>query len=862
MRKILLLWLFLCQFYTYAQLQESFSDGDFTLNPTWTGNTDYFTVNAAGQLQTNGPAVTGTELQLATSCQAVTGTTWEFFARLNLATSSGNYADIFLLSDSANLKGQNSGYFVRLGGTPDEVSLFRKDANAAPVYVINGRDGTVGASTNNVAKVKVTRDTESRWTLWVDASGTGQNYQEEGQAVDATYQQSGYFGILVKYSSANSQRFFFDDFNVTDNTPPLLRQVQVINSLALDVLFNEPITLPTAQDPNNYLLQNIGRPLVAVRDAANPALVHLTFAQAISAGTHSLIVSGLEDLYANKLVAPQTILFTYNPPVEVNYREVRINEVLADVNPTVGLPAAEFIELYNNSSKTINLQGWQYADATTARGTLPAYILAPNSYVILCRAADTAAFRPYGNVLGLAVFPTLNDSGDEVRLFSNTGKLIDKISYTAAWYQDARKAEGGWSLELINPLLICSEASNWTASTNPSGGTPGKQNSVYSNTPDTQAPTLLKTEVIAGNQLKLTFSENLDSVTARNIAAYTVSPTLDITAVTFTGKTYQQVLLTLANNLQPRQVYEITVRQMRDCAGNSTSEAKATVVLPELAAIGDVVINEILFNPRSGGVDFVEIVNRSIKYIDLKNWQLGNLQPDSASDKRIISEESLVMAPGEYLLLTTRPEVVHAHYPAARPEAFVKMERLPSFPDEQGTVLLIDVNQKLMDRFAYHEDMHFKLLADVNGVSLERIRLQGDSSATNWHSAASSVNYATPGYKNSQYFEQTPSAQFFTIEPKIFTPDEDGENDFTTINYHTAAAGYVTNITVYDASGREIKRLVKNELLAHNGFFRWDGLDERGRKVPIGYYVLFIELFNLQGQVKAYKETVVVGTRF
>ncbi|WP_190277616.1 lamin tail domain-containing protein [Adhaeribacter rhizoryzae] len=852
----------LCQFYTYAQLQENFSDGDFTHDPTWTGDTDYFTVNAAGQLQTNGPAVTGTELQLATPCQAVTGTTWEFFARLNLATSSGNYADIFLISDSANFKGRNNGYFVRIGGTPDEVSLFRKDAGGNPVYIINGRDGTIGATTNNVVKVKVTRDSESRWTLWVDVSGTGQNYQEEGQAIDATYQQSGYFGVLVKYSSANNQRFFFDDFIITDNAPPLLRQVQVINNLAINILFNEPVALPTAQNPENYLLQNIGQPLVAVRDATNPALVHLTFAQAFPAGTHTLIVSGLTDLYGNKLVAPQTTTFSYNPPVAINYREVRINEVLADVNPTVGLPAAEFIELYNNSSKTINLQGWQYADATTARGTLPAYILTPNSYVILCRVTDTTAFRPFGNVLGLSVFPTLNDSGDEVRLFNNTGQLIDKIIYTTAWYQDARKAEGGWSLELINPLLNCSEATNWIAATDPSGGTPGKQNSVYSNTPDTQPPTLLKTEVMAGNQLKLTFSENLDSLTARNIAAYTVSPAINITAVTFTGKTYQQVLLTLANNLQPRQVYEITVRQVRDCAGNLSSEAKATVVLPEPAAIGDVVINEILFNPRSGGVDFVEIVNRSIKYIDLKNWQLGNLQPDSASDKKIITEESLVMAPGEYLLLTTRPDVVQAHYPAAKPEAFIKMDRLPSFPDEQGTVLLIEANQKLMDRFAYHEDMHFKLLADVNGVSLERIRLQGDSSATNWHSAASSVNYATPGYKNSQYFEQTPSTQFFNIEPKIFTPDEDGENDFTTINYRTEAAGFVTNITVYDASGREIKRLVKNELLAQNGFFRWDGLDDRGRKVPVGYYVLFIELFNLQGQVKAYKETVVVGTRF
>ncbi|GEO05073.1 hypothetical protein AAE02nite_27370 [Adhaeribacter aerolatus] len=862
MGKILLLWFFLCHFYTYAQLQESFSDGDFTRNPTWLGDTDFFTVNAAGQLQSNGPAITGTELQLAANCQAVTGTTWEFYARLNLATSLGNYADVYLVSDSANFKGRNSGYFVRIGGTPDEVSLFRKDAGASPVYLINGRDGTIGASTNNVVRVKISRDINSRWILALDFSGTGQDYWEEGQALDATYQQSNFFGVQVKYSAANGQRFLFDDFTVTDNAPPLLRQVQVINNRTISVLFNEPVALPQAQETGNYHLQQVGSPVAAVRDLSNPALVHLTFNQTFSAGTHTLSLSGLTDLYGNRMVTSSASSFSYTPPVEVNYREVRINEVLADVSPGVGLPAAEFIELYNSSQKTINLQGWQFTDASNARGTLPAFVLTPGSYVLLCRAADTAVFRPYGKVLGLTVFPALNDSGDEVKLFDNTGKLIDKISYTTAWYRDTRKAEGGWSLELINPILTCAEASNWTVSTDPSGGTPGKQNAVFNNTPDTQPPALLKADLISSGRIKLTFSESLDSLSARNISSYTVSPGLNVTAATFTGTAYQEVVLSLAGNLQPRHVYEITVRQVRDCAGNILNEAKATVVLPEPAVTGDVIINEVLFNPRSGGVDFLEIVNRSIKYIDLNGWQLGNIRPDSVADVSAITGEPLVIAPQQYLVLTTRPDLVQAHYPAANQLAFVKMNRLPGFSDDQGTVLLFDNSRKLIDRFAYHEEMHYKLLRDRNGVSLERIRLHGDSSAVNWHSAASTVGYATPGYKNSQYHEQTPASQFFTIDPEIFTPDEDGDKDFTTINYRTEAAGYITNITIFDAAGREVRRLVKNELLGQNGFFRWDGLDERGRKVPVGYYVLYIELFSLQGQVRTYKETVVVGAKF
>ncbi len=86
-------------------------------------------------------------------------------------------------------------------------------------------------------------------------------------------------------------------------------------------------------------------------------------------------------------------------------------------------------------------------------------------------------------------------------------------------------------------------------------------------------------------------------------------------------------------------------------------------------------------------------------------------------------------------------------------------------------------------------------------------------------------------------------------------------DDFTTLNYLLDRSGFVANITIFDARGREIRRIVRNELLGTNGFFRWDGTTAQGLKVPVGYYVISIELFGLDGQTRAFKEKVVVGAR-
>lgn len=859
MKQTLLAIFLILPLFSHAQLQESFSDGDFSQHPVWSGDGSGFVINAKDQLQSNGPAETGTIIQLITPSQAVAGSVWEFWANLKLATSSGNYADIFLIADTAAIGNSSaSGYFVRIGGTPDEVSLFRKDAGKSPVYIINGEDKTVGGP-DNVVRVRVSRSVADMWELEIDRSGTGEHYESQGTATDGTYKRSAYFGVLLRYSSANSQKFFFDDFSITDTHPPVPEELQPVSAQELTLRFNEPLQPALAEDEANYLLNGNLMPLIA--ELTEAGTVRLVFSHSFSGGQNKVTIKGLSDLYGNSLASAIEVPFAFALPAALpGYNELLITEIMADETPAVGLPPQEYIELYNPTDHPLSLKGIRYADATST-ATFPDVQLLPQEYALVVPNAQAESFKVYGNMVGISNFPDLNNGGETLQLRQPNGQLIYALNYSEAWYKDNSKREGGWSLEMIDVSNPCAGITNWTASVDPRGGTPGQPNSVAAANPDNMPPALAEVTAVAQDQILLHFNERLDSTQAANVASYSLHPSLPIASVSVAGPLFTEVTLQLAEPLQEQQLYTVTATGLTDCSGNTGAPQEFTFALPSAPEPGDVVINEILFNPRPNGADFVELVNRSGKYLDLYSWQLANTSGDSIANQRPVSADHYILEPGQYVVLTADPANIRENYPAAPDAALLRMSALPSYPDAAGTVVVVQPDGRMADRFSYDEQLHFALLDDLNGVSLERVRLEGETQAVNFHSAASTSGYATPGYKNSQSQEVAAVQQLFQVSPAVFSPDGDGYEDFTTINYSTEQQGFVASITVFDAQGREIRKLVRNELLAANGFFQWDGLREDGAKAAVGYYLLYIELFDLNGQKRAYKEKVVVGGR-
>ena len=865
--KQLLLLLLLLPAFTHAQLRDDFADGNFTANPTWTGDAISFQV-AAQQLQSNGPAVTGTALQLSTPCQANTGTVWEFWANLKLATSSGNLADVWLMASQTDLKSPgNSGYFVRLGGTDDEVSLFRKDSTRAAVLVIDGLNGTLSSATNNRVRVRVTRTTANRWTLERDLTGGRAFVAEAAQPTDATYQRSVALGVSLLYSATNNRGFFFDDFAVTDATAPLLTRAVPVDSRQLNVVFNEAMDPTSAGLPSNYRLQNGAQPTTAQVLPGNPAVVRLTFGTDF-ATANRLEVRNVADLYGNVAAGPLTAAFA-GPPMLPQVGDLLITEIFADETPQVGLPLSEYLEIYNHSAtRVISLGGVRLGRAGSPTPAVFADTarLLPGQYAVVCGSTRVSQFAAPGiKVYGPTNFPALSNGGDQLVLRGRDGRTLFEATYSDAWYRDPKKKDGGWSLEMIDPNNYCAGADNWTASVEAIGGTPGKANSVRAAHPDAQAPSLLRAVALNATTVRAYFSEKLDSTAAAIASRYALTPALAVLRAAPVAPDFRQVDLVLAAPLSASRPTTLAVQMATDCASNASGPLQsATFALPEAAVSGDVVINEILFNPRMGGVRFVEILNRSNKFIDLQAWQIANLKADGSSvDGQALSTGPLVLAPGLLLAFSSNTSIILSQYPTSADAAnLVQLASFPTFPDV-STALLFDSRGLEIDRFAYNKNLHLSLLATQEGVSLERIRANGLSTGSNFHSAASTVGYATPGRLNSQDQDAPGGNQELTVEPEIFTPDDDGQQDFATLSYHLDAPGYAASVTVYDALGRLTRRLIRNETLPTTGLVQWDGIDDKGHKAAVGYYMLLVELFRSSGgERREYKKMVVLGARF
>lgn len=566
-----------------------------------------------------------------------------------------------------------------------------------------------------------------------------------------------------------------------------------------------------------------------------------------------------------KLIPVTLVLMFISVSIHAQNRyDVVLDEIMADPSPQVGLPNNEWIELKNTTATAINLQNWRIGDATGQSGPMPNFILKPDSLVIVCTSSAVAAMSAFGTTISVTSFPSLDNDGDQLLLKAANGKIIHAVSYTSAWYQNELKKDGGWTLEMIDTKSPCAGSSNWKACINTSGGTPGSINSVDAVNNDDAAPGLLRAYTTDNTTVILVYDEPVDSLSGATTANYTVDGGLSITGATAIAPLFDKVQLRLAAPMAAGIVYTITAANVKDCKGNIVSaDNKVKVGLPSDAAAGEWVINEILFNPRPNAYDYIEFYNNSNKIFDASKLYIANRSATGAiSSVKALSATPCYIFPGDHIVITENAASLQLNYLVKNSKNVLEVPAMPSFPDDEGDVITVNLQGNVVDEVKYKDDWHFKLIDNAEGVALERIDPAGPSQdENNWHSAASTAGFGTPTDKNSQYKLLSQADAVIDVSPKIFSPDNDGRDDIATIRYRVTGQGYVANITIFDAAGRSVKHLVQNATLGLTGNWNWDGLGDDGNKLPIGTYIIFTEFFNLQGKKEYFKTTITLARK-
>jgi hypothetical protein len=559
------------------------------------------------------------------------------------------------------------------------------------------------------------------------------------------------------------------------------------------------------------------------------------------------------------------VLFPLNTSAQNRY-DIVITEFLPDPSPSVGLPESSFIELKNRSAYNYNLHNWKISNGSTTATIKTDYILMPDSFLILCSSAAALSFSAFGAALGISGFPALDNDAGDIVLISDGGNTIHALRYTKDWFGNILKASGGWSLEMIDPANPCVGNENWTASISQYGGTPGQKNSVQATRADADPPSLIRAIAMDSVSLILIFDEALDSSPVVDISNYLVSDGIGspVNAITL-APFYDRVLIRLQTPLAGGKIYSVTVAQLTDCAGNEIAiNNSCKTGVPGQPHAGDIIFNEILFNPPPYGADYIELFNRGSTIISCSGLFIAGRDVNGAlKDPLMLVKEDRYLFPGEYLLLTEDPAWVAHTYPQTPSSQILSLPALPSMPDDLGKIALLDATGALVDELDYDHHWHSPLLATEAGVALERISPDLPTSlASRWTSAAATAGYGTPGYKNSESAPADISGRdWISAEPEIFSPDMDGYQDFLFLNYHLPGPGFIGSISIFNIYGLMVRKLANNIIWGTSGSFRWDGLDDNMHPLPTGHYIIYVELFQSDGRIKNQKLVCVLAKK-
>lgn len=438
----------------------------------------------------------------------------------------------------------------------------------------------------------------------------------------------------------------------------------------------------------------------------------------------SFVIFGHEDDYRYN----DTIIINISPGIIPG--AIVINEIF----PAPNNNHDEWIELYNSSGSEVNLKGILLVDASGNKKILnDTYLLEPGGYIII--SADSSLESLYPEFQFDQIFsslPGLNNESELLFLIDSTGIVIDSARYQ-------NNSVTGVSLERISVTSSGFDFNNWGYNKYFFGGSPGYLNSISKKENDLELVKIYFTpeQPRSGDfvDVFLKIFNNGNIANSPFIINYEINGIENSSTFDFIISPGDTINYQITEGLPIRNGFTINAKLLYNDEDGYNNKYSSSVYPG--SRVGELVISEIYANPLSGEAEWVEIFNPGPASVNIEGWQISEINPEL--NLKTITNDILIITPGEYLIVTTDTGYVH------------KISDAKSFQVNFGNlnnsgdgIILADKYSLLIDSMYYD--------FSIAGYSLEKLNISGD---TRWINSISPQK-STPGFRNSidNYIQQ------------------------------------------------------------------------------------------------------------
>jgi len=269
------------------------------------------------------------------------------------------------------------------------------------------------------------------------------------------------------------------------------------------------------------------------------------------------------------------------------------------------------------------------------------------------------------------------------------------------------------------------------------------------------------------------------------------------------------------------------------------------------------IINEIMFDPGEDNSEFIEFLNLSNGDINIGGWKILT----GEKSKYELSGTNKLLPAGSFFVLAADSSLISKYnLTELNPKTILNTSSLDLSNDNE-LILLSDMKNNVIDSVHYYSSWNNKNFTSTKNISLERINttLDGNSSS-NWSSSTCNAG-ATPGSQNSIFTTNQNISSKISLSPNPFSPDNDGYEDYTVINYYLSQQAAQVRVKIYDSRGKLIRTLLNNQASGRNGSVIFNGMDDSGRALRMGIYIVFLEAIDSFSSTVENLKTIAVIAR-